>query len=39
MWMDASGYRSVTYARDVTLRCGDTEDDWVMELQAAVTLI
>lgn len=35
-WIDANGYRSNAYPREVNLDCPDNRDDWVTELQAAV---
>ncbi|MDI6100844.1 MerR family transcriptional regulator [Actinoplanes sp. NEAU-A12] len=36
-WIDANGYRAAGYAREVTLECPENRDDWVTELQVAVT--
>ncbi|GAA2775898.1 MerR family transcriptional regulator [Streptomyces rameus] len=36
-WIDASGYRSVGYPREINLECPQNRDDWVTELQAPVT--
>jgi len=36
-WIDASGYRSLGYAREVTLKLGDVRADWVTELQEPIT--
>jgi DNA-binding transcriptional MerR regulator len=36
-WIDASGYRSLGYAREVTLKYGDVRDSWVTELQEPIT--
>ncbi|GAB2905134.1 MerR family transcriptional regulator [Streptomyces mayteni] len=36
-WIDAHGYRSTGYPREVTLECPENRDDWVTELQAPVT--
>jgi DNA-binding transcriptional MerR regulator len=36
-WVDASGYQSLGYAREVTLKFGDVRDDWVTELQQPIT--
>ncbi|MEU8655581.1 MerR family transcriptional regulator [Actinoplanes philippinensis] len=36
-WIDANGYRAVGYAREVSLECPENRDDWVTELQVAVT--
>jgi DNA-binding transcriptional MerR regulator len=35
-WIDAGGYQSVGYAREVTLKLGDNRDDWVTELQEPI---
>lgn len=35
-WIDASGYQSLGYAREVTLKFGDVRDDWVTELQEPI---
>jgi DNA-binding transcriptional MerR regulator len=35
-WIDANGYRSLGYAREVTLERGDVRDDWVTELQEPI---
>ncbi|MEU0738992.1 MerR family transcriptional regulator [Streptomyces sp. NPDC006134] len=35
-WIDAHGYRSTGYPREVTLECPENRDDWVTELQAPV---
>jgi DNA-binding transcriptional MerR regulator len=36
-WIDAHGYRASGYAREVYLECPENRDDWVTELQVAVT--
>jgi hypothetical protein len=36
-WVDASGYQSLGYAREVTLKFGGVGDDWVTELQEPIT--
>jgi DNA-binding transcriptional MerR regulator len=36
-WIDASGYRSDGYAREVTLEWSEDPDQWVTELQQPVT--
>jgi DNA-binding transcriptional MerR regulator len=36
-WIAASGYQSLGYAREVTLKYGDIRDDWVTELQEPIT--
>ncbi len=35
-WIDAHGYRSTGYAREVNLECPPSQDDWVTELQEPV---
>lgn len=35
-WLDAHGYRSTGYAREVTLECPPDRDQWVTELQEPV---
>jgi len=35
-WIDASGYTSLGYARELTLNIGDDQDDWVTELQEPI---
>ena len=36
-WIDANGYRSLGYARELTLKLGDVRADWVTELQEPIT--
>jgi effector-binding domain-containing protein len=36
-WIDANGYQSLGYARELTLKLGDVPDDWVTELQEPIT--
>lgn len=36
-WIDANGYRSTGYLREVNLECPDNHDEWVTELQEPVT--
>jgi DNA-binding transcriptional MerR regulator len=36
-WIDANGYRAVGYAREVSLECPENRDEWVTELQVAIT--
>lgn len=36
-WIDASGYQSLGYARELTLKLGDVADAWVTELQEPIT--
>ncbi|MEU2056607.1 MerR family transcriptional regulator [Streptomyces bungoensis] len=36
-WIDAHGYRSDGYPREVTLECPENRDEWVTELQAPVS--
>lgn len=35
-WIDANGYRSAAYPREINLECPDDRDDWVTELQEPV---
>ncbi|MGB6455071.1 MAG: MerR family transcriptional regulator, partial [Streptosporangiaceae bacterium] len=35
-WIDASGFQSLGYAREVTLRLAEGPDDWVTELQEPI---
>ncbi|MET8561096.1 MerR family transcriptional regulator [Streptomyces flaveolus] len=35
-WVDAGGYRSAGYPREVNLECPENRDDWVTELQVPV---
>ena len=35
-WIDANGYRSAGYARELYLECPDDHDQWVTELQEPV---
>ena len=35
-WLDASGFQSLGYAREVTLKLADARDDWVTELQEPI---
>jgi DNA-binding transcriptional MerR regulator/effector-binding domain-containing protein len=35
-WIDASGYRSLGYAREVTLKLADARADWVTELHEPI---
>ena len=35
-WIDASGYRSAGYAREVTLEWSEDPDQWVTELQRPI---
>jgi effector-binding domain-containing protein len=37
-WIDASGYRSAGYAREVTLEWSEDPDQWVTELQQPIEL-
>ncbi|MCP2341453.1 MerR family transcriptional regulator [Actinomadura rupiterrae] len=37
-WIDANGYRSTGYPREVNLECPENQDDWVTELQEPVVL-
>ncbi|MFC4909382.1 MerR family transcriptional regulator [Actinomadura gamaensis] len=36
-WIDANGYRSTGYPREVNLECPADQEDWVTELQEPVT--
>jgi len=36
-WIDANGYRSLGYARELTLEFGPDRDEWVTELQEPIT--
>ncbi len=36
-WVDANGYRSTGYARELYLECPDDHDKWVTELQEPIT--
>lgn len=38
-WIDAGGYRSTGYPREVSLECPANRDDWVTELQAPVARV
>ncbi|MFF9789445.1 MerR family transcriptional regulator [Streptomyces bacillaris] len=38
-WLDAHGYRSTGYAREVTLECPPDRDEWVTELQEPVAKV
>jgi len=35
-WIDASGYRSAGYAREVALEWSEDPDQWVTELQQPI---
>lgn len=35
-WIDANGYRSVGYPREINLECPENRDEWVTELQEPV---
>jgi len=37
-WIDASGYRSVGYARELTLEWSEDQDQWVTELQQPIEM-
>ncbi len=37
-WIDASGYRSVGYAREITLEWSEDPDQWVTELQQPIEM-
>ncbi|WP_405667199.1 MerR family transcriptional regulator [Streptomyces sp. NBC_00055] len=36
-WLDANGYRSLGYTREINLECPEDKDKWVTELQEPVT--
>ena len=36
-WIDANGYRSTGYPRELYLECPDDQDQWVTELQEPIT--
>ncbi|MER5360207.1 MerR family transcriptional regulator [Streptomyces sp. NPDC002785] len=36
-WIDANGYRSAGYAREISLECPENQDKWVTELQEPIT--
>ncbi len=36
-WIDANGYQSTGYPREINLECPDNNDDWVTELQTPLT--
>jgi DNA-binding transcriptional MerR regulator len=36
-WIDAHGYRSTGYTRELSLECGEDPDTWVTELQEPIT--
>ena len=38
-WIEANGYRSAGYSRELYLEVGVSQDDWVIELQEPVTTI
>ena len=38
-WIEANGYRSVGYPRDVNLEVPENRDDWVTELQVPVVRV
>ncbi|WP_406383172.1 GyrI-like domain-containing protein [Streptomyces sp. NBC_01618] len=35
-WIDANGYRSTGYAREISLECPEDQDEWVTELQEPI---
>lgn len=35
-WIDANGYRSTGYPREINLECPENQDEWVTELQEPV---
>jgi len=38
-WIEANGYRSASYSRELYLECGEDRDTWVTELQEPVTAV
>jgi DNA-binding transcriptional MerR regulator len=36
-WIEANGYRSAGYSRELYLECGEDRDTWVTELQEPIT--
>jgi DNA-binding transcriptional MerR regulator len=36
-WIDANGYRSVGYNRELYIECGENRDAWVKELQEPIS--
>ncbi|MEE1736632.1 MerR family transcriptional regulator [Streptomyces sp. BE147] len=38
-WIDAGGYRSAGYAREISLECPEDREKWVTELQEPVTAV
>ncbi|MBP0458549.1 MerR family transcriptional regulator [Streptomyces montanisoli] len=38
-WIDANGYRSTGYHREINLECPENRDDWVTELQVPVARV
>ncbi|RFU40893.1 MerR family transcriptional regulator [Actinomadura logoneensis] len=36
-WIEANGYRSTGYPREISLECPENQDDWLTELQEPVT--
>jgi DNA-binding transcriptional MerR regulator len=37
-WIDANGYRSVGYNRELYIECGENSDTWVTELQEPIVM-
>jgi DNA-binding transcriptional MerR regulator len=37
-WIDANGYRSVGYNRELYIECGENRDTWVTELQEPIVM-
>jgi hypothetical protein len=35
-WIDANGYRTTGYSRELYLECPDDQDKWVTELQEPI---
>ncbi|MEV5574361.1 MerR family transcriptional regulator [Spirillospora sp. NPDC052269] len=36
-WIEANGYRSTGYPREISLECPENQDDWLTEIQEPVT--
>ncbi|HWS34907.1 MAG TPA: MerR family transcriptional regulator [Actinoplanes sp.] len=36
-WIDANGYRADGYAREISLECPESREEWITELQVPVT--
>jgi effector-binding domain-containing protein len=37
-WIEANGYRSAGYNRELYIECGEDRDAWVTELQEPVAI-